>query len=264
MPFRVPVGNGAIPPEGWRISNLFGNYYLLKRGPMPDLDVHAYHTGIDALLQEGGSKGQPIYALTNGAVTFARRVVNSTWGNVLVLQHTDEGGKHFYSRYGHMDDFCVAEGEQVCVGQLVGHVGDAFGQFIAHLHLDISLTETLLIHPADWPSLDLERLRQTYVDPLAFMKGVQMATPGEQIDALALQISALAKTLPGSTPPPVPNATVTASGLRVRAAPVNGTIVATLSAGDRVTVEASGTAGWSKLVAPYAGNYISSQFLDFS
>ncbi len=264
MLFRPPIGNGKVPPIGWRISNPFGAYYLLKRGATPDQDVHAYHTGIDALLQEGGSKGQNIYAIADGLVTFARRVVNSTWGNLLVLQHTDDGGQHFYSRYGHDNDFTVAEGDRVCIGQIIAHVGDAFGQFIPHLHFDISLTETLLIHPADWPGLDLERLRQTYVDPIAFLKGQQMATPNEQIAGLAQQIITLTQVEPPA-PPPEPNATVTANGLRVRSAPnTSGTIVATLNTGARVTVTDSGTAGWSKLIAPYAGSYVSSQYLSFS
>lgn len=263
MLFRPPVGDGGVPPLGWRITNQFGNYYKLTEG------VFAYHTGIDAVIAEGSSARQPIYAITGGVVTFARRVPNSTWGNVLVIQHTDGGGMHFYSRYGHDDDFLVNEGDKVCLGQMVAHVGNAFGVFAYHLHFDISLTETLLVHPADWPGLDLERLRQTYIDPIAFLQRQEMASTGEQIKALAAQIGALADTLPGSVPPPAatPRPAIIAGptgSVNVRVAPVNGTVVKALANGTPLNVIDSSTAQWSQITdGTYQGDFIYTPYLSF-
>lgn len=282
MLFRPPVGDGGVPPRGWRISNPFGNYYRLTKGVPPAPDTYAYHTGLDLVLQEGSSAFQPIYAITDGVVTFARRVPNSSWGNVLVLQHTDGGGKHFYSRYGHDNDFLIAEGDRVCVGQMIAHVGNAFGVFAYHLHFDISLTETLLVHPADWPGLDMERLRQTYIDPLSFLKGQRMASSNELIIALAEQIVSIASNepippvvppTPTPTPDPAPNAkhaVVNASnGLKVRVGPgtsfaqmvVNG-LLALLPNGDSEMVLDSGTPGWWKISGgQYDGGFASTQYL---
>lgn len=264
MLFRSPVGDITR----WYVSNPYANYYQL----VPK--VFAYHTGIDLLLQEGSSARQPLYAITDGLVTFARRVTGSTWGNVLVIQHTDAGGKHFYSRYGHDDEFEVSEGQRVCVGQFVARVGNAFGQFVYHLHFDVSLTETLLTHPADWPGLDLERLRRDYVDPRSFLKGQRMATNNELIRGFAEQIISLATDPipppPVPPPPPAPDpaaqhAVVKTTGgdrLNVRAAPVNGKIIGQLPNGDSEMVLDSGTAGWWKLSGgAYDGGYASAQYL---
>lgn len=259
MLFRPPVGDGEIPPAGWYNSNPYGNYYQLKPG------VFAYHTGADLLLQHGSSARQPVYAITGGIVTFARRVKNSTWGNLLVIQHTDETGQHFYSRYGHDDEFEVGEGDGVCVGQMVARVGNGFGAFAYHLHFDISLTDTLLDHPADWPGLDLSRLYATYTDPIAFLRKQPMATTQEQIKALADQIKVLVDQI---VPPPPPEptgptlaVTVNEDGTRVRARPsMDGAIVAALAKGTTLSVQdanAADTFKWYRIVdGVYAADYV--------
>jgi hypothetical protein len=264
MLFRPPVGDGGVPPLGWRITNPFGNYYQLQPG------AFAYHTGIDAVIGEGSSARQPIYAIADGRVTFARRVPNSTWGNVLVIQHTEPDGNHFYSRYGHDDDFLIDEGEHVCVGQMVAHVGNAFGVFPYHLHFDVSLTETLLVHPADWPGLDLERLRQTYIDPIVFLQRQQMASPGERITALAQQIITEAGNLAPSVPPPAatPRPAIVAGpagSVNVRVAPATGTVVKALPNGTALNVVDSTTALWSQITdGTYAGDFIYTLYLSFN
>lgn len=259
MLFRPPVGSGEIPPAGWYISNPYGNYYELTKG------VHAYHTGADLLLQHGSSARQPIYAIANGVVIFARRVPNSTWGNVLVIQHTDETGAHFYSRYGHDDDFLIGEGNSVCVGQMIAHVGNAFGAFAYHLHFDISLTDTLLAHPADWPGLNLERLYRDYIDPIAFLRKQPMATPQDQIKALADQIKTLVDTIvpPAPTGPTIA-VTVNDDDTNVRSQP-GGAAVAQLGKGTALNVtDANMTTtsnghsyGWYRIAdGVYAGDFI--------
>lgn len=261
MLFRPPVGNGEVPPKGWYVSNGYANYYELKPG------IFAYHTGIDLLLQHGSSAHQPIYAITSGAVTFARRVPNSTWGNLLVIQHTDENGQHFYSRYGHDNDFLIAEGDSVCLGQKIAHVGNAFGQFVYHLHFDISLTETLLTHPADWPGLDLERLYRTYVDPIAFLKGHTLATPTDQIKALADQIKVLADKIAPPTTEPIVAVVVKVDGANVRSGPstssaplVNGGLAAgtALNVQD-AKVQADGYTWYRIADGQWQGDYIAQE-----
>jgi hypothetical protein len=270
--FRPPVGNGPVPPNGWRITNPYANYYALKPG------IYAYHTGADLMLQHGSSAKQPIYAIADGLVTFARRVPNSTWGYLLVVQHTNPDGGHFYSRYGHDNDFLIAEGDHVFMGQMIAHVGNAFGAFAYHLHFDLSLTDTLLTHPTDWPGLDLERVYQTYVDPIAYLKGQKMATPADQIKAYAAQMKLLADGLiaqadlippPVSSAPPTPPAPLAVvtktNETHVRQLPsTTSALVATLTANTALNVvdantEANGYT-WYKIVdGPYTGAFIAQQ-----
>ena len=269
--FRPPLGAGDVPPVGWRITNPYANYYQLQP------EVYAYHTGADFMLIHGSSAFKPIYAITDGVVTFARRVPNSTWGNLLVIQHTNPDGGHFYSRYGHDNDFLVSEGDKVFMGQMVAHVGNAFGAFAYHLHFDICLNDTLLKHPTDWPGLDLDRLYNTYTDPILYLKGQHMATPADQIKAYAAQLKMIADGMieqadlivPPAPPvvnPPVPLTVLTKTDqthLR-QAANTTSAIVATLNANVALNVvDANVNANgydWYKVVdGPYTGAFIAQQ-----
>ncbi len=264
--FTPPVGTPAEraragAPGEWYVSNAYGNYYQLVPG------VWAYHTGAD-LIKPGGAH-LPVYAIANGLVTFARRVPNSTWGNVIVIGHTLPDGTEIYSRYGHVENPRVVAGEMVVVGQQIAQVGDADGQFAYHLHFDISPTRRLLTNPADWPGLDMARLRADYIDPIAFLreKRANMSV-GTQIKTLAEQISALADTLDQAPPPPPPadakTATVTADRLNVRSTPsTSGSIVAQLTRGTSISVIDLGN-GWAQIAAgDYNSRYVSSAYLSF-
>lgn len=211
LAFDSPVGtaderrSAVIPPGNWYASNGFQNYYQLKPGVM------AYHTGADLLLWPGGGAHEPIYAIANGTVTFARRIVNSTWGNIIVIRHDLPDGSAVYSRYGHVENMLVAPGDTVVRGQQIASEGNAFGQFAYHLHFDISPTDRLAKYPADWPGLDLERLRQDYTDPLKWIKDHHMVTTLDILNGMKAELTqlgtlvdqAIAAEQPTTPPPPV-------------------------------------------------------------
>jgi hypothetical protein len=59
---------------------------------------------------------------------------------VVILRHAYYEGltlKYCDSLYGHLLDFSVQEGEQVRRGQKIGRIGNNFGMYEAHLHLEM-------------------------------------------------------------------------------------------------------------------------------
>jgi murein DD-endopeptidase MepM/ murein hydrolase activator NlpD len=245
-------GSGFVPPGDWYSHNNYGNYYQLKPG------VFAYHTGADLVLWPGGGAHEPISATANGLVTFAKRVPNSTWGNVIVVGHTLDDGSEVYSRYGHVEEMLVKAGDEVQRGDRIASEGNAFGQFAFHLHFDISPTKRLLQYPQDWPGLDRERLRRDYVDPLVFIQNnrevITLATLAElkAVRAQAAAVVASLDTLIGALAFE-PNYFTTA-WLKVRTKPVDGDVITTLAPNTGVLVmEAESVAGWKKISQPNVG-----------
>lgn len=95
------------------------------------------HLGEDWNGRGGGNTdfGDPVYAIANGQVREAKDVALG-WGNVVRVAHRTEGGC-IESLYAHLSDIAVDPGETVVRGQLIGHIGDAGGRYIAHLHLEL-------------------------------------------------------------------------------------------------------------------------------
>ncbi|MBG6132110.1 hypothetical protein IWQ47_004001 [Aquimarina sp. EL_43] len=79
--------------------------------------------------------GDPIYAIANGYVTFAKDIKGG-WGNVIRVIHRYKG-KYYESVYAHCDSILVKEGDFVKKGALIATIGNANGIYLAHLHLEI-------------------------------------------------------------------------------------------------------------------------------
>ncbi|WP_025664015.1 M23 family metallopeptidase [Aquimarina megaterium] len=79
--------------------------------------------------------GDPIYAIANGHVTFAKDIKGG-WGNVIRVIHRYKG-KYYESVYAHCDSILVKEGDFVKKGALIATIGNANGIYLAHLHLEI-------------------------------------------------------------------------------------------------------------------------------
>ena len=81
----------------------------------------------------------PIYSIGEGIVVFARDV-HMGWGNVVIVRHTyRENGvlKNIDALYGHLNKMLVSRGQRVARGQQIATMGNAHGQYDAHLHLEI-------------------------------------------------------------------------------------------------------------------------------
>jgi len=123
----------------------------------------AYHTGHDLNLSDYGDSGAEVRAVADGVVVFAGSVKG--WqGDVVVLQHTLEDGRLFWTRYAHING-AVDEREKIARGEFIGFVCDYLpaGKQNDHLHIDGSWKD-LGKAPGDWPGLDLQRLRVDYFD----------------------------------------------------------------------------------------------------
>lgn len=95
------------------------------------------HLGDDWNGVGGGNSdlGDPIYAIGNGYVTFAEDI-GGGWGNVIRIIHKYKDS--FYeSVYAHCDTLKVQEGMLIKKGSQIATIGNANGQYWAHLHLEL-------------------------------------------------------------------------------------------------------------------------------
>lgn len=161
-------------PDVVRTSDLYRTNWI---GAAYDLlgTIPSIHDGDDIVRMGANIYGENVYAMSDGIVTFAEDVTGSTWRLLCVIQHTWQG-KHVYTRYAHLKDLLVKVGDSVKAGQLIGHVGDAFGALAPHLHLNICTTELLGTSPKYWASTGHTAAEATalifanFTDPLLWMK----------------------------------------------------------------------------------------------
>lgn len=275
--FDFPVGSPVERrrtelPKNWIVTNAFGRFYQV----VPGRD--ALHTGVDMVYWPGGGAHSPIYCIGNGTVTCAR-TLEATWGNVVCVQHITPQGTSVFSRYAHVENMQVKEGQQVLRGTWLAGEGNANGQFPYHLHFDISPGGLLGRSPGDWPGTDKQRLIAGYTDPLIYIRGNR---PMNKVDilstikALAQQINTLAEQLdvtdqpqPDAREPLGTNPTlrVASMGLNVRTSPLLGDNIKTqLHAGDAVWVVKDVTANdiqWAKITqGDNTDCFVAAQYLD--
>jgi len=141
--FIYPVGDPYNAPtydhgnaNGYYISQMFNNSCdpSLGQGFYYGGQYFCGHTGVDlADDQEGG----PVHAVANGVVVFAG--YNSTYGEMVRIQHLMPDGSDMYSQYEHMQygSITVYQGQVVALGQTIGAVGSTGFVTGAHLHFEI-------------------------------------------------------------------------------------------------------------------------------
>lgn len=89
---------------------------------------HGFHRGIDLL----APLGTEIYPITDGVIIEVS-LARLGWGNTVAIDH----GDGLKSRYAHMKDIKVIEGDQVTKDQPLGTVGMTGWTTGPHLHLEI-------------------------------------------------------------------------------------------------------------------------------
>jgi len=123
------------------------------------------HLGDDWNALTGGNSdlGDPIYATANGYIKFAKDIEGG-WGNVIRVDHTFPSGKIVESLYAHCDSILVKPDTWVKKGQKIGTIGNANGQYYAHLHFEIRDDITLEVGGG------YSENTYGYVDPTAYIK----------------------------------------------------------------------------------------------
>jgi len=109
------------PVRHARLSSGFG----MRRHPI--LGYSRMHAGVDF----AASQGTPIYAVTDGRVSFAGR--NNGHGKFVKLSHAGS----LATSYSHLSRIKVSAGQRVKRGQIIGHVGSTGLSTGPHLHYQV-------------------------------------------------------------------------------------------------------------------------------
>jgi hypothetical protein len=115
------LAQGMIQPVNGRITSGFG----ARRHPI--LGYVRMHAGVDF----GAPWGSPIFAVSDGTVSFAGR--HGGHGNYVRLEH----GGGIGTGYGHMSRIAVSPGTHVKAGQVIGYVGSTGLSTGPHLHYEL-------------------------------------------------------------------------------------------------------------------------------
>ena len=99
------------------------------------------HLGDDWNGVGGGNTdlGDPIYAISNGYVSFAEDV-GGGWGNIIRIIHKlPDGSTYDYieSLYAHCDEIVINTDAFIKKGTKIGSIGSNSGMYPAHLHFEI-------------------------------------------------------------------------------------------------------------------------------
>jgi murein DD-endopeptidase MepM/ murein hydrolase activator NlpD len=171
--FDSPVGTveerrtAKIWPGEWLDINPYMNFFFL-----------GYSTGAHLNLPEDADKDAPVYSTADGIVLWMGEAVNtdgslSGFGTLVIIKHdpyqtTDGVTVVAYSRYTHMHNILVSEGQRVLRGEQIGSIWNT-GTDEHGLLFELSLTDTLEASPGFWPGNRKQVVEENFVDPLIFI-----------------------------------------------------------------------------------------------
>jgi murein DD-endopeptidase MepM/ murein hydrolase activator NlpD len=121
-------------PSIWPIHGWLSAGFGMRPDPFTgDAD---FHPGLDI----SAEKGTPIHATAAGTVELA--APSGDYGNLVVIDH----GFGLVTRYGHMSQFAVWQGQEVKRGDIIGYVGSTGRATGPHLHYEV-LANGKLMNP---------------------------------------------------------------------------------------------------------------------
>ena len=125
---RTPTGTLQWPlPVAGRITSQFGHRVDPITGEVSS------HTGTDIACADG----TPILAAADGTVTVANGL--DSWGGSYGYYIQIDHGGGLETLYAHCSSICVATGQQVQAGQVIGYVGHTGRVTGNHLHLEVRI-----------------------------------------------------------------------------------------------------------------------------
>lgn len=124
----------------------------------PVYKVLKMHTGVDF----AATIGTPIYATADGVID-RQEVSFSGYGKVIEIDH----GFGYRTRFAHMHDFAVRQGQKVKRGDLIGYVGDTGLSTAPHLHYEV-FVNGVLVNPVHYFFNDL--------NPAEYAKIIELAS----------------------------------------------------------------------------------------
>ncbi|MDH5398943.1 MAG: M23 family metallopeptidase [Cyclobacteriaceae bacterium] len=88
------------------------------------------HEGIDF----SAPRGTPVYATATGTVNFIKKSeANTGFGNQVKIEH----GNGFETKYTHLQEIIIKEGQEVKKGEIIGHVGSTGGIIAPAVHYEL-------------------------------------------------------------------------------------------------------------------------------
>jgi Ca2+-binding RTX toxin-like protein len=181
--FRHPLGDGKTTPlndgDGYYVAFGFNE-------PNPDIGGSS-HLGADWNGEGGGDTdlGEPVFAIGNATVVavVSDQVESSAgFGNFVVLRHDFSEPKlingqsvtHVHSLYAHLDSVePLFVGQQVGIGQPIGFLGASGYSDTAHLHIEITVGDTL---PTSDDGYNPSGAPSEWVDPVSFIQSNMIET----------------------------------------------------------------------------------------
>lgn len=115
---------------GWRRDPIYG--------------ASKFHEGLDF----AASTGTNVFATADGTVKLARR--QAGYGNCVEIDH----GYNYMTRYAHLSEIDVKEGEEVKRGQFIGKVGSTGKSTGPHLHYEVRYKD-MAQNPVNYYFMDL-------------------------------------------------------------------------------------------------------------
>jgi murein DD-endopeptidase MepM/ murein hydrolase activator NlpD len=126
----------AIQPISQKDLIMISSNFGLRTDPF--LEQQEVHRGLDFVAEEG----KDVYATGDGTVTLVQES-RIGYGNEIFIDH----GYGFGSRYAHLSQILVKEGQNVKRGQLIGKVGESGRATGPHLHYEV-LYENKPVNPS--------------------------------------------------------------------------------------------------------------------
>lgn len=117
----------SIQPISSKYLKTMASGYGYRRDPI--YGTTRFHAGMDF----SSNIGTPVYATGDGVVTGAGW--ESGYGNAVVIDH----GYHYTTRYAHLSEILVKNGQRVSRGDLIGKVGNTGKSTGPHLHYEVRL-----------------------------------------------------------------------------------------------------------------------------
>jgi hypothetical protein len=124
----------------------------------PVYKVLKMHTGVDF----AANIGTPIYATADGMIDKVE-VSFSGYGKVIEIDH----GFGYRTRFAHMHDFAVRQGQKIKRGDLIGYVGDTGLSTAPHLHYEVFVNGAV-VNPVHYFFNDL--------NPAEYAKIIELAS----------------------------------------------------------------------------------------
>lgn len=130
---KTPIGattsnqKWIMPCKGYRISSYFGYR------PAPKAGASTGHKGIDIACP----LGTQVKAMADGTA-YVKSDPNG-YGKYVGIEHGIINGKRVISRYAHLSQYCISNGQSVKQGQVIALSGNTGNSTGPHLHFEIRI-----------------------------------------------------------------------------------------------------------------------------